>query len=75
MLKTREAEHQRRLDDQAEELRKEAANRREAEEARHVPWVSWVSWVSFFVFWAVICRHMPSFFFPPTLLGVWQDVA
>ena len=68
MLKTREAEHQRRLDDQAEELRKEAANRREAEEARHVPWVSWVS---FFVFWAVICRH----FFPPTLLGVWQDVA
>ena len=33
MLKAREAEHQRRLEDQAEELRKEAANRREAEEA------------------------------------------
>ena len=33
MLKAREAEHQRRLEDQAEELRKEAAHRRDAEEA------------------------------------------
>jgi hypothetical protein len=36
MLKAREAEHQRRLEDQAEELRKEAANRREAEEAERM---------------------------------------